>query len=119
MKQNADERPDPTIFRKAAIAHGRAADYAGDVTIRPIPDFDLDRTISNTLEGKAARYVMKTRVGKEPHWNDAVAQRVQAAYDAARTDHPLPSVDEDLLRFMVDECDFDVEHADGSFLDHL
>ena len=25
----------------------------------------------------------------------------------------------DLLKFMVEECDFDVEHADGSFLDHL
>ena len=25
----------------------------------------------------------------------------------------------ELLRFMVEECDFDVEHADGSFLDHL
>ncbi len=23
------------------------------------------------------------------------------------------------MRFLVDECDFDVEHADGSFLDHL
>ncbi|MFK8001071.1 MAG: hypothetical protein AB8H86_15855 [Polyangiales bacterium] len=119
MKQNADERPDPSILRKAAIAHGQAADYAGDVTIRPIPDFDLDRTIFTTLEGKAARFVMKTRVGKEPHWDSAAAKRVQAAYDAARKDFPLPSVDSELLRFMVEECDFDVEHADGSFLDHL
>lgn len=119
MKQNADERPDPSILRKAAIAHGRAADYAGDVTVRPIPNFDLNRTIFNTLEGKAARYVMKTRVAKEPHWKSAAAERVKAAYESACKDHPLPSVDEELLRFMVDECDFDVEHADGSFLDHL
>ena len=31
----------------------------------------------------------------------------------------MPVVDPALLRFMVEECDFDVEHADGSFLDHL
>merc|ERR1719336_1828438 len=23
------------------------------------------------------------------------------------------------MRFMVEECDFNIEHADGSFLDHL
>ncbi len=119
MKQNADERPDPSLHRKAAIANGRAFDHRGVVRIEPIPNFDLDRTIFNTLEGAASRFVMRTRVAKEPHWESAAAKKVQEAYDQAREKYPLPPVDPELMRFMVEECDFDVEHADGSFLDHL
>ncbi len=119
MKQQADERPDPSLLRKAAIATGRTVDHAGSVDIRPIVDFDLDRTIFTTLQGAAARFVMKTRVGREAHWHADAGARVQAAYDAANAAQTLPVVDPDLLRFMVDACDFDVEHADGSFLDHL
>ena len=35
------------------------------------------------------------------------------------TTHPLPAVSAALMQFLVNECDFNVEHADGSFLDHL
>jgi hypothetical protein len=119
LKQSADVRPDPSFQRKAAIAQGSALDHRGSVRVEPIKDFDLDRTIFKTLEGKAARYVMRTRVGKEVHWDDAAAKSVQAAYEEARKTHELPTVSPDLMAFMVDECDFDVEHADGSFLDHL
>ena len=119
MKQSAATRPDPSLHRKAAIAAGGALDHRGEVRIEPIPNFDLNRTIFQTLEGKAARYVMRTRVAKEVRWNDDAAQSVQAAYDAARKTHPLPEVSPELMSFMVEECDFDVEHADGSFLDHL
>ena len=98
---------------------GRAFDHAGRVRIEPIPNFDLDRTIFNTLEGRLSRFVMRTRVAKLAHWDDEAATRVQREYDASRERFPLPPIDPALLRFMVDECDFDVEHADGSFLDHL
>ena len=117
MKQSAAERPEPTYQRKAAIAHGAALDHAGDVQVEPIPDFDLDRTIFQTLEGKVPRFVMKRRVGKEVRWFADAAGRVQDAYEAQQ--RPLPDVDPALLAFMVESCDFDVEHADGSFLDHL
>jgi len=119
MKQHADERPDPSFARKAAIASGRATDHAGKVAVERIKDFDLDRTIFTTLEGAAARFVMATRVGREPVWHKDASAAVEAAYQTARAEHPLPEVDPALLRFMVQECDFDVEHADGSFLDHL
>lgn len=119
MKQSAEERPDPTFQRKAAIARGAALEHTGDVSVEPIPDFDLDRTIFQTLEGRAARFVMRTRVGKEVYWSDAAAKEVQSAYDAVRAQIELPPVSPELMKFMVDECDFDVEHADGSFLDHL
>ena len=119
MKQSAAERPDPTIHRKAAIARGAALEHTGKVRIEPIPNFDLNRTIFKTLEGKAARFVMTARVGKEAHWDAATAQGVNAEYAAARTTHPLPAVSTTLMQFLVNECDFNVEHADGSFLDHL
>jgi hypothetical protein len=115
--QSADVRPEPSTERKARIAHAGARDHAGELEVVAIPDFDLNRTIFKTLEGKLARYVQRKRVGKEPRWFADAAERVQQAYDEARPD--LPPIAPELLSFMVDECDFDVEHADGSFLDHL
>jgi len=117
--QSALHRPDPNIQRKAAIARGRAADHAGSVDVEPIADFDLNRTIFQTLEGAAARYVMKTRVGKEVRWRPPAARQITSEYDDTLGGNPLPAIDQALLTFMVDECNFDVEHADGSFLDHL
>ncbi|MFO0616198.1 MAG: hypothetical protein U0414_26630 [Polyangiaceae bacterium] len=119
MKQSAAIRPEPSYQRKAAIAHGGATDHAGAVAVLPIPDFDLGRTIFQTLEGRAARYVIKKRIAKDVRWFVDDAKRVQAAYDERAAEGPLPEVDPALLKFLVEECDFDVEHADGSFLDHL
>jgi hypothetical protein len=107
------------VQRKAAIADGRAFDHAGRVRVEPIPNFDLSRTIFKTLEGAAPRYVIKKRIAKSTDWDREAAEEVEAAYQKARTDYPLPEVDPELLKFMVEECDFNVEHADGSFLDHL
>ncbi len=115
--QSADVRPEPSLERKAAIANAGARDHVGSVQVVAIPGFDLDRTIFKTLEGRIARYVQRKRVGKEPRWFADAAERVQQAYDEARPE--LPPIDPELLTFMVDECNFDVEHADGSFLDHL
>ena len=119
MKQSAAVRPEATFHRKAAVAYGAALDHAGKVQIKGIADFDLDRTIFQTLEGKLARYVMRKRVAKEVFWTDSAAGSVQKAYDAVCEAKELPPVDPALIEFLVDECDFDVEHADGSFLDHL
>jgi hypothetical protein len=119
MKQSAAERPDPTTQRKAAIARGAALEHTGKVLIEPIPNFDLNRTIFKTLEGKAARFVMTTRVGKHARWDADATQAAQTEYAAARAAHPLPGVSPELMNFLVRECDFNVEHADGSFLDHL
>ena len=44
---------------------GAVLDHAGHVDVRPIPDFDLDRTIFQTLEGALPRMVMAARVGKD------------------------------------------------------
>jgi hypothetical protein len=119
MKQSAAEIPVHTFQRKAAIAHGGVKDHAGSVTVTPIADFDLDRTIFNTLEGALPRFVIRTRIAKDVTWASSVSARVEADYAKTRARRTLPEVNPELLRFMVEECDFDVEHADGSVLDHL
>ena len=119
QKQSAAARPDPTLQRKAAIAYGAALDHRGEVLVAPIPNFDLNRTIFNTLEGRLPRFVMRTRIAKEPHWNEKAAHEISVAYAKKNIGATLPEIDPALLRFLIDECDFDVEHADGSFLDHL
>ncbi len=117
MSQSAAVRPEPNYQRKAAIARGGAVEHTGEVEVRPLADFDLGRTIFQTLEGRLARFVIAQRIAKEVRWPEPAAQRVAAAYTAGQA--PLPEVSPALRQFLVDECDFDVEHADGSFLDHL
>jgi hypothetical protein len=119
VHQSVAVRPDPTTQRKAAIARGAAPEHSGKVLIEPIPNFDLNHTIFKPLEGKAARFVMITRVGKQARWDAATTKAVQAEYAAARAAHALPGVTTALMDFLVSKCDFNVEHADGSFLDHL
>jgi hypothetical protein len=117
VSQSAAVRPEPNYQRKAAIARGGAVEHTGEVEVRPLADFDLGRTIFQTLEGRLARFVIAQRIAKEVRWPEPAAQRVAAAYTAGQA--PLPEVSPALRQFLVDECDFDVEHADGSFLDHL
>ena len=117
--QSAQQRPDPSTQRKAAIVQAAALDHAGAVQVVPIQDFDLDRTIFKTLEGGLSRFVTASRVGKDADWKPAPAQQIDAKYTALLAQNPLPDLDPALLAFLVEECDFDVEHADGSFLDHL
>jgi hypothetical protein len=117
--QSAHHRPEPTLQRQASIAHGGVIDHAGHVDVRPMDDFDLDRTIFQTLEGVLPRLVMAARVGKEVSWEGRSAAEVAAEYSQVDQDGALPPVEQSLLTFMVEQCDFDVEHADGSFLDHL
>jgi len=108
-----------TLQRKAAIASGGVADHAGSVTIKPLPDFDLGRTIFHTLQGALPRFVIKTRIAKEAQWSADEQRRVERQYQHTRQDAALPAVPEALRGFLLSECDFDMEHADGSFLDHL
>ncbi len=119
MSQSASEVPIHNLQRKSAIATGSIQDHAGAVEVRPLENFDLQHTIFNTLEGVLPRYVIKTRIAKEHIWPEARQADLEGAYASAVETRPLPPVDAELLRFLSEECDFDVEHADGSFLDHL
>ncbi len=62
---------------------------------------------------------MRTRIAKEVHWREEQQRVIESAYQSSSDGIELPPIDPELISFMVHECDFDVEHADGSFLDHL
>lgn len=119
MKQSPAERPDPTLQRKAAIVNGGVVDHAGHVRIEPQRNFDINRTIFGTLEGALPRFVMSRRMAKNVFFDEAPARAIQQKYEETRANVELPTVDPALIRFLIDECDFDAEHAEGSFLDHL
>lgn len=119
MKQSAANRPDPTLQRKAAIVNGGAVDHAGHVRIAPMQDFDINRTIFGTLEGALPRFVMSKRMAKNVYFDAAQRERIISQYEATRAQVQLPAIDPALIRFLIDECNFDAEHAEGSFLDHL
>ena len=119
MKQNAADVPVHNFQRKAAIISGGISDHSKSAHVRPIENFDLNRTIFNTLEGSLPRLVIQTRIAKEVTWDESEARSIDRQYLEKSTGKKLPAINSDLLRFLTEECDFDVEHADGSFLDHL
>ncbi len=107
------------LQRKAALAAGGAIDHAGRVRIAPMHDFDMSRTIFGKLEGALPRTLMRDKLAKDVFWSDAAVAQIEAAYAASEAERPTPPVDAGLIQFMEDECDFSMEHADGTFLEHL
>lgn len=112
-------RPEPNYKRKAAIVFAGARDYRGHVDVSPLPDFDLDSTIYRTLEGPVARWATKQVLGVRVCWHEDDARQVQRAYRRAIEGLSLPELSPELIDFLADECDFEAEHAEGSFLEHL
>lgn len=106
------------LQRKAAIAAGGAVDHAGRVKVIAMDGFDITKTIFGALEG-LPKVFMEEKLAKEPVWNTDAQQAVEVAYEAFATSNPAPPVDQTLVDFMVQSCDFSMEHADGSFLEHL
>ena len=117
----ADRRLEATLNlqRKAALAWGKATDHAGRVQVVPMDDFDMGRTIFGGLEGALPRMVMRDKLAKEVFWSDPAVREIEAAYAASEREAPAPKIDQRLIDFMVDECNFSMEHADGTFLEHL
>lgn len=106
------------LQRKAALVAGGAVDHAGRVQVAPMRDFDMKRTIFGGLAG-VQRLVMEDKLSKEPFWKDAAVLAIEESYAEAEAATPTPEVDPRLVAFMESECDFSMEHADGSFLEHL
>jgi hypothetical protein len=106
------------LQRKAAITRGGAFDHAGRVQIERMANFDMGRTIFGGLEG-LARKLMDEKLAKEAVWDRAASAGIEAAYAEAESAQPAPPIDQRLIDFMVNECDFSMEHADGTFLEHL
>mmetsp|Transcript_83680 Transcript_83680/g.217836 ORF Transcript_83680/g.217836 Transcript_83680/m.217836 type:complete len:370 (-) Transcript_83680:41-1150(-) len=102
--------------RKAAISKGQAIDHTGSVVEVEDPTFTLDGTIFASVRGLPQRAIMRKTLCRVPHWPDDVIQGVGALF-AAVPQPPL--VDNRLTDFMLKECNFKMEHADGSFMDHI
>ena len=118
MRQNAATIPEHSHQRKAAIARGGVKDYSGSVEVVPVSPFDLGRTIFNTLDGAVPRAIIEARIAKEVIWYATAADQVTKDYSQV-AENKLPKISSKLMKFLKEDCDFDVEHADGSFLDHL
>jgi len=108
-----------SLQRKVAFSRGQGVDHSGKVVLVPIPDFDLGRTIFSTLEGILPRMVVRSKIANTVYWNDEVAGAIETEYQRAQQESPRIPIDPALIAFMNSECDFAVEHADGSFLEHL
>ena len=104
------------VRRKLQIAKGGASDHAGEVIVVALPGFDINKTIFGTVEGFIPRTVIKSKIGVELFWSDFAVSRANAAY--ALVPQP-PSYKSSIIKFMSEECDLKMEHADGSFMDHL
>lgn len=102
--------------RKAAISKGEAIDHMGSVVEVEDPNFTLDGTIFASVRGAPQRAIMRKTLSRVPHWPDDVIQGVATLFEAVP---PPPLVDSRLTDFMLRECNFKVEHADGSFMDHI
>jgi hypothetical protein len=104
------------LKRKQCIALGWPCDNAGDVTLTTGSDFDLDKTIFHTLRSPVKRWIQGTKLNWKMVWNAEAAARVAAAFASI----PQPVKDNmAIYKFMAQECDFALEHAEGSFMDHL
>lgn len=104
------------LRRKAQISRAKPTDHAADVIVRPSKTFDLGKTIFRSLDSTVARLATKDRMGIEVFWSDEVARKIESDFKALPV---APSHDQALLDFMKNDCDFAMEHADGSFMDHL
>jgi hypothetical protein len=103
------------VRRKALIVKGGATDHAGEVCVCVAEGFDFNRTIFHNLTG-LGREVIKSSVAVELFWADSAVARVTAAFARIPA---APAHNKALLDFMASDCNFAMEHADGSFMDHL
>ncbi|MEM7256854.1 MAG: hypothetical protein AAF404_05645 [Pseudomonadota bacterium] len=104
------------LQRKSAINRGGAVDLAGRVEVVRMQNLQMDKTIFGGLKG-LPRMFMAEKLGKEAVWPQSTATEVEHKY--SDTLNTVPPIDQRLVDFMQNECDFSMEHADGSFLEHL
>mmetsp|Transcript_10079 Transcript_10079/g.11778 ORF Transcript_10079/g.11778 Transcript_10079/m.11778 type:complete len:338 (-) Transcript_10079:395-1408(-) len=110
------DRVDHTLVRKHCIALARPNDHAGQVITTFDPQFDLSKTIFKSLPKGYKSFFQRTKLDMKYDWAPEVQAEVEAAFEKL----PKPVYDNSALyKFMHSECDFSIEHADGSFMDHL
>ena len=105
------------LKRKQALATGRITDNAGRLTATLVDQFDLSHTIFKTLPPRSLPALFaRTKIDMHYTFDPRLAAEIEKAYSRV----PRPVADDSaIFKFMHEECDFSIEHADGSFLDHL
>lgn len=107
-----------SLARKQMLASAGPTDNAENIHSSFVdPSFDLDHTIFTTLRSLLKRALTTARLNVRHEWKDQAAREVETIY--ASLIKPPPADDTALFKFMAEECDFGMEHADGSFMDHL
>jgi len=102
--------------RKAIISKGKPVDQYADIVVTRKPDFNLNKTIFRSVSNWVKRQNLEATMNTQLYWSDRAVRRIQQAF----VNVPQPAaVSRELLAFMNDECQFAMEHTDGSFLDHL
>jgi len=104
------------VRRKSLLCCGKPRDFTGDVVIVTNPNFDINTTIFKTAQGMLPRAVLKTKLGVHMYWSEKIVAEV------TRMSRSLPQqchINKPIMDFMSNECAFDMEHADDTFMDHL
>jgi len=110
------------LRRKEQIIEARPIDHTGEVLEMENPDFDVSKTIFKHIDPKRLPMIKKA-FGTQLFWSDSAVARIEKKTADMLAQNQrwagLKAPSPELMKFMVEECDFNTEHADGSFLDHL
>jgi hypothetical protein len=106
------------VRRKFMLAIAGPMDHVHNCVLISDPNFDLDATIFMTIEGDLPRKVMFQKLCISTLWTDKAIAKQEMMLTRAGLATP-PSQEKALVEFMNNECNFRMEHADGSFMDHL
>uniref|UniRef100_A0A7S2QJ34 Uncharacterized protein n=1 Tax=Zooxanthella nutricula TaxID=1333877 RepID=A0A7S2QJ34_9DINO len=103
--------------RTVALARGQAIDHQGAVVESVDPDFSLEPTIFAIVAKQSPFFIaemLRRQLARVPHWADAALSAFRS-----ETVPAAPPIDTRITDFMLNECNFKMEHADGSFMDHV
>ena len=113
--------PSMDVRRFDTIVHAGPMDFRENSLVQEVPNTDLDwsTTIFYTVTDPDLTARLQARFGKRTLWPDAVVR--EACQTALHLQLPAQqyTVPPDVLDFMMRECDFKNEHAEGGFMDHL
>mmetsp|Transcript_132268 Transcript_132268/g.411148 ORF Transcript_132268/g.411148 Transcript_132268/m.411148 type:complete len:332 (-) Transcript_132268:77-1072(-) len=104
------------VRRMTCISLGMPSDHTKDVMVVADSSFDIESTIFKTMDIPKVKSKMAEDMGKKIYWDDSAVAKAMALY--TKVPPPMPH-DRSLVDFIREECEFNVEHADGSFMDHL
>jgi len=104
------------LRRQEIIAQGKPLDHYNDIVVTRNPGFELDTTIFRSVTSWMNRQYLEAALNTQLFWHDRAIERIQ--HEFVNVPRP-PEVSRQLLAFMKDECQFAMERADSSALDHL